>query len=201
MNERTLTSVLAMRLGLLVVATALGASLVGCGPTGSPEPRRSSTASPPMVAPSPIPQYRDRGVPRRVRVPAIGVDAEVEQLGLAADGSQEVPASLHTIGWWRDGARPGQSGNVVLVGHTARTLEGVFDDLGRVSVGDEVIVHADDIARYRVVSTEEIPVEDFRDHVAGIYRRSGYAGMVLMTCSGWDGQRYDTTTVVRARLT
>lgn len=133
-------------------------------------------------------------------MPAIGVDAEVEQLGLAEDGSQEVPASLHTVGWWRDGARPGQSGNVVLVGHTARTLEGVFDDLGRLRVGDEILVQADDVVRFHVVSTEEIPVADFHDHVAGIYRRSGYAGMVLMTCSGWDGQQFETTTVVRARM-
>jgi len=152
------------------------------------------------VAPSPGPEQRDRGVPRRLQVPAIGVDAAVERVSLAADGSQEVPGSLHKVGWWRSGSRPGGQGNVVLVGHAARTRDGVFDDLGLVGVGDEIVVHADEVVRYRVVATDVIPVEAFVDQATDIYRTTGDAGVVLMACSGWDGQEYATTTVVRAIL-
>ncbi|MDT0203089.1 class F sortase [Nocardioides sp. AE5] len=191
---------------MTLVASAL--LVAGCGhepsaPEAPAGPATHATVVPP-TSPSPTstPAHRDLGPPTRLSIPRIDVDTTVEHLGLAEDGSQEVPHSLATVGWWREGATPGGEGNVVLVGHTASSADGVFDDLGRLRPGDRFTVTATDgSATYVVTESYEIRNEEFADHASEIYRITGAPGAVLMTCSTWNGHTYETTTVVHARRT
>ena len=52
-----------------------------------------------------------------VEVPAIGVDAQVVNLGLSPDGTLEVPQEYDVAGWYSLGPRPGEVGPAVIVGH------------------------------------------------------------------------------------
>ncbi len=164
-------------------------AVTGPGPAASPSsaPRRRAA-------------IRDVGSPQRLRVPSIGVSAPVVALGTSADGSQQVPATLTEASWWRHGPPPGSPGATVLAGHTAREADGVFDDLGELARGDRFrIKGSDGTVTYEITRTREVPVEDFADHAAQIYRDTGPSGAVLMTCSSWDGVDYATTTVVWGR--
>lgn len=133
-------------------------------------------------------------------IDGIGVKADVEAMGMAADGSQEVPDGLDVTGWWQDGSRPGHDGNVVLVGHTSTSGSAVFNDLHRLRRGDRVQLRATGgTTRYEVVSVTEVTNADFADHADQIYRTHGAPGLVLMTCSSWNGKSYESTTIVHAR--
>jgi hypothetical protein len=64
-------------------------------------------------------------VPVRLRIPAIGVNAEVVPVGVAVGGSLGIPGSPSVVGWWAGGGSPGQpSGATVLVGHVDSAARG-----------------------------------------------------------------------------
>lgn len=51
-------------------------------------------------------------VPIRLSIPSAGIEASIEGVGRS-----EWPASDMDVGWFEDGARPGEPGNAVLIGH------------------------------------------------------------------------------------
>lgn len=150
---------------------------------------------PPEVAPF---------VPMRLVAPSIGIDAQVEQVGLNQSGNMRAPTSVSTVAWYKDGPRPGESGNTVIAGHlnNAIGLSGVFERLGDLRVGDTVTVEGQSgTARYivralTVYDAEAAPTER-------IFATEGPSMLILITCDGaWDhGTRsYDKRLVVEAEL-
>jgi sortase (surface protein transpeptidase) len=85
-----------------------------------------------------------RSTPVRVRIPSIGVTANIISVGLNAKGEVAVPslATPMLAGWYDRGAAPGQPGAAVLLGHvdSAATGPAVFYKLGDLRPGDLVYV-------------------------------------------------------------
>jgi sortase (surface protein transpeptidase) len=142
--------------------------------------------------------------PTRLRIPAIGVSATVTSLGIKADQTVEVPENPAQVGWYRLGARPGQDGSAVLLGHVDST-EGpaVFYRLRSLTRGDEVDVRAADgsTTRFEVTSIATYANEDFP--AQKVYRTTGSPGLALVTCGGrYDAARggYQSNVVVYATL-
>lgn len=187
-----LATVTAAILAAVAVASFL---LLGDG-EDAPAPRATATES---AQPSPSPDPAGVGEPTNLRIPAIDVDAGVVPVGTTADNAQEVPASLTLTGWWRDGVKPGDPGNAVIVGHTASADDGVFDELVDVKPGDEVVVTGQDgRVTFRVDEVKSVPVTDFAQIADEVYRGFGPTGLVLMTCGDWNGELFETTVVVSA---
>lgn len=184
-----------------MAAAVLVAVVIGLG-RGEPTPRAATEASPTTSAPPTVAPF-DAGVPERLRVEEIGVEAPVLAMGTAPDGSQEVPATLTDTSWWRHGSHPGTAGNTVITGHAAHksTDDGVFDDLGTLSRGDEFEVTGENgVVTYTVTGSDEIDTEDFADYAERIYSDDGQPGAVLMTCGSWNGQVWETTTIIWADM-
>jgi hypothetical protein len=80
--------------------------------------------------------------PRRLRIPSIGVDSPVVELGFTDKGEWELPNE--EVGWYRHTAPPSAAGNAVLVGHLNSPwgLPRVFARLKDVRVGDVVEVES-----------------------------------------------------------
>lgn len=185
---------LAVLLGVL--ALVLGAS-AWVGLTRHPEepvraaPPQATTVPAPVVpeplAPEPVAADQDAR-PTHLRIPAIDVSATVTSLGIRADQQVEVPDNPDEVGWYRLGARPGQDGSAVLLGHVDST-EGpaVFHRLRSLEPGDEVEVVGTDgsVTRFEVTSTATYANEDFP--AQRVYRPTGRPGLALVTCGG----RYD----------
>lgn len=159
-------------------AGALFPTLSGVARTGSaPFPR--AAASPP---PADLPEGVE---PSRLVIPAIGVDAEVVDLGLNDDNSVEVPEDYSRTGWVRHTPSPGQLGSSVIVGHIDST-EGpaVFHRLDQLRAGDRIQVRGDDgnLVVFAVDSVDEYPKAafPFRD-VFGYVRQPA---LRLVTCGG-----------------
>ncbi len=97
------------------------------------------------------------GQPVRLKIPAINVDAAVEQVGQTPDGSMDVPKNFDNTAWYDLGARPGERGNAVVAGHVDSTHgKAVFWDLSKLVGGDQIIVVGDDnVERTFVVTASE----------------------------------------------
>jgi sortase (surface protein transpeptidase) len=118
-------------------------------------------------------------------VPAIGVDSELMALGLAADGSLEVPPDGFPAGWFTGAPIPGEIGPAVMAGHVDWDgSPGVFYDLRSLRPGDEIIVtRADGSAVvFGVVSVDQFPKDAFPTDA--VYGDLGHAALRLITCGG-----------------
>jgi sortase (surface protein transpeptidase) len=138
----------------------------------------------------------------RVRIPGIGVDATVEQLGLNPDGTVAVPADPSDAGWYRYSASPGQLGPAVLLGHVDADRIGpaVFYRLGKLVPGDRVEVTRSDgtVATFLVSSVVEFAKTAFPTDA--VYGPTNQPALRLITCGDWDAatHSYRGNTVVFA---
>src|SRR5438105_7503549 len=81
------------------------------------------------------------GAPRRVVIPAIGVNSSLVPLGLNPDGTMEVPAVFNEAGWFTGGPKPGDPGPAVIAGHvSSRAGPAVFYRLAGLRPGDVIQV-------------------------------------------------------------
>ncbi|URM91471.1 class F sortase [Streptomyces sp. MRC013] len=125
--------------------------------------------------------------PARVRIPRVGVDAPVTGLGLAPDGSLEVPPAgdRNVAGWYEGGTPPGARGTAIMAGHVD-TEEGpaVFYALGALKKGDRVEVARLDgrTAVFTVDAVEVYDNDDFPDDK--VYGPSDRAELRVITCGG-----------------
>jgi len=135
--------------------------------------------SPAVVDPATVP------APVSVAVPAIGVQSDLTELGIAADGSAEVPEDFDLAGWFSGGGRPGSRGPTVLLGHVDSTAgPAVFYDLRDLAPGDvvEVTVADGSIARYAVTGSEQFPKDQFP--TAAVFGATTEDVLRLVTCTG-----------------
>ncbi len=143
-------------------------------------------------------------VPARLKVPGLGIDAKVEEVGTRADGAMGTPADFMNVGWWSEGSRPGGEGNAVFAGHVnnALTQSGVFEHLSQIHKGDYVTV-SDANGRTRVYEVSEVTLyEPDRAPLREIFATTGPSRLVLITCEGaWvaSEREFDKRLVVVAR--
>lgn len=165
----------------------------GGGGAGVVEPTTGPVPSaPPVAGPG-------RGRPVRIEIPMIDVSARVVAIVTVADVLTP-PDNVRVVGWWEDGAQPGDPrGTVLMTGHTFSRGDGVFDHLGEVAPGARVrVATVEGVLLYRVESVVEHPREQIVELAPRLFSGSSRPQLVLTTCSGYDGEHYRMTTVVRA---
>jgi hypothetical protein len=119
-----------------------------------------------------------------LRIARLHVSAPIVRVRVH-DGVMGVPRDPKLVGWWRDGAAPGDSsGTAVIVGHV--NYAGVPGALGRVPElrpGDrlELSEPGADL-RYRVAAVRAYPKA--RGLPASAFTRTGSPRLVLITCGG-----------------
>ncbi|GGN76644.1 class F sortase [Streptomyces albiflavescens] len=186
---------------------AMAALLVGCGGHGADRATTAHRRSTPPPSPSPDKAVHalGRSVPVTLRIPAIGVDTPVIQLGLASDGSVQVPpiAAHDRAGWYRHSPTPGRIGPSVILGHvTVGTYgDGVFRHLARLRRGDRIVVRLENgtTAEFAVTSVRTVAKAEFpADAVYGDVDRPE---LRLITCGGSrTGDGYLDNVIVFAAL-
>ncbi|MFE1989963.1 class F sortase [Streptomyces parvulus] len=193
--------------GRALAVVALAVLLAGCG--GGPGEETTAKDRPATTAPSaPVAEPArplERSVPVGLRIPAIGVDTPVLRLGLAADGTVEVPPVTDDdrAGWYRHSPPPGQVGPSVLLGHvTVGTHgDGVFRHLARLHRGDRIETRLENgtaagftVTAVRTVRKAEFPTDD-------VYGNVDRPELRLVTCGGpLTGGEYRDNVIVFARL-
>jgi sortase A len=144
-------------------------------------------------------------VPVRIKIPSIGVDANVEQVGLKADGSMDTPKDFGDTAWYKDGPLPGTAGNAVIDGHVnnALTKAGVFENLSKVNAGDYVSVYdaQGHALLYSITRVVDYPYDNAP--LAEVFSSQGPSQLVIITCDGdWvsSAHSYNQRLVVYAVL-
>jgi sortase (surface protein transpeptidase) len=121
----------------------------------------------------------------QIRVPAIGVRAQVIELGLNRDRSLQVPSRASQAGWWSGGSFPGRRGPAVIAGHVeSRAGAGVFARLGELRAGDRVLVGRPGrrATAFVVERSERAPKRRFP--TVRVYGRTRGSTLRLITCGG-----------------
>jgi len=168
-RRKTPDPALALALCVLAALVALALSIGGLSLTAA----TTSPAPPPLV---------------RLLVPAIGINAPIESVGVRTDGTMETPrqSPWNDVGWYNAGPRPGEQGSAVIAGHLDRPggNPAVFWHLRDLHVGDTVqVVDAQGktlhfhVTRIGFYPPQEAPVQDIYGNTAGRF-------LNLMTCAG-----------------
>lgn len=197
-------------------ATALAAVLLVGGvahenavaPTGhEASTARAAVVAPPRDATGPQPHRASPdgrsasrgGDPRRLVIPRLGVDAAV--VAKTADGGTFVaPDDAQVLGWWADGARPGdRRGSALVAGHTLHGNRGALHDLEKLAVGDRISVAADtNVVRYQVRSVVVLTKRQVAARAARLFSQDVPGRLVVVTCEMWNGRRFVGNAVVTA---
>lgn len=126
----------------------------------------------------------------RLRIPAIKVEANIEEVGVNPKGEMDVPSNISEVGWFDLGPKPGEKGSAVISGHFdgKNNEDGVFIDLYKLKVGDKVYVEDSE------GSSSSFVVRETRTYVPGyaddVFSKGEGVHLNLITCDGiWDGSK------------
>jgi sortase (surface protein transpeptidase) len=228
------TAALALLLGACAQRTAAGAGAPGSAPAPAttipavPAPPDATASAPPDASAStasaasvlsasakalrmevaPLPsQVTSPGPPSppvRVSIPVIGVRSSLVRLGLATDGSMEVPVRYGQAGWFAQGTLPGETGPAVIAGHLdSERGPAVFYRLRDLRRGDTIQVDRADGVRLRFVVEERVQYPKASFPPEAVFGPVPWATLRLVTCGGeFDRARrsYRDNVVVYARL-
>jgi LPXTG-site transpeptidase (sortase) family protein len=187
---------IALAAGLVVIVSGIGGLLLTRHSTPALRPVAAATqavgggaalpaptgpiVAPPESAP-PTPVAR----PVSIAIPLIRVKTNLITLGLASDGSMQVPSSTTAAGWYTGSPRPGGVGSSIIVGHIdSLTGPGVFYRLPQLHAGDSVYVKRTDgtTAEFRVTSVQTYLKDHFPTQT--VYGPTPDAELRLITCGG-----------------
>ena len=181
---------IAFAAGLVVIVGGTAGLLLARHPTPALRPVAAGVAAlpvptGPIVAPPPSAAARVPG-PVSLTIPLIGVKTNLITLGLAADGSMQVPPLSATVaGWFTGSPRPGAVGSSIIVGHIDnKQRHGVFYRLPELKSGDDVFVKRADgtTAEFRVTEVQTYLKDHFPTQT--VYGPTPDAELRLITCGG-----------------
>ena len=142
-----------------------------------------------------------QGPPTNIRIPKIKVNTTIVPLAVDSSGALEPPPNFTQVGWYAQGAAPGDVGPAVLAGHYDNTISGtVFYRLRLLNNGDHVqIERGGTWIDFTVLYRGEYSKQDFPTNL--VYGPTPDAELRLITCGGTFNGRvgsYDDNIVVYA---
>lgn len=129
------------------------------------------------------------GLPIRLKIPEINVDASIEYVGLKANGEMDVPKDPAAVAWLQIGNRPGDIGSAVIAGHYGIWRNGketVFNNLNKLKRGDNIYVEDEKGMIITFVVREKRSYSANADASSVFTSSNGKSHLNLVTCQGWD---------------
>jgi len=139
--------------------------------------------------------------PARIAIPAIGIDATIESIGII-NGVMQTPENAWNVGWYQETSLAGGSGNAVFAAHRDWWSVGpvVFFRLNELAYGDTITVTGSDGEQVTYLVTEAYSVPAGANFTPVISSGDGET-ITLITCTGnWDGSEYSDRLIVRGVL-
>jgi len=135
--------------------------------------------------------------PVRLIIPAIDINAPVEDVGTQANADLATPTQnpWQDVGWYNLGPHPGERGSAVIDGHLDRPggFPAVFWNLRDLHVGDDVLVKNASgktlrfqVTRIELYEPQNAPIQDIFGNWGGTF-------LNLITCAGdWIPSQHQT---------
>jgi sortase A len=147
----------------------------------------------------------ESGIPERLIIPALSVDAAVQRVGIGKSGNMAVPTNYTDVGWYKYGAKPGEQGNAVFDGHLDNGFgnPGVFRNLHTLNRGDLIYVKTIQgiHVQFAVTNIERVDANTLSTDT--VFDDEGKPKIKLITCEGdWDPQTktYSERLIVTAEV-
>lgn len=144
-------------------------------------------------------------LPIGIKIPAIGVNAHIESVGLTKSGDMDVPKDRLNVALYKFGAYPGDIGTAVIAGHYGwkNNERSAFDDLHKIHEGDRIYIE-DEEKKIATFEVYKIQIFDRKADTGPIFNSpDGGSYLNLITCNGaWNrfSRNYDKRLVVFTRL-
>jgi len=159
----------------------------------SPSAKASASG---VVIPTSVlkPKVMPRSLPTHIRVPSVGIDADLVSTGLDQKGSIAMPNSVDIGALYNGSPTPGQLGPAIIAGHVDNYYQGdgAFFPLRNTQVGDLIYVDRADntTAAFKVVDIKQVPQANFPSQE--VFGNINYAGLRVITCGGaFNHQTYE----------
>jgi LPXTG-site transpeptidase (sortase) family protein len=171
-----------------LLASCAASARLGANPNTSASPTTNTAG---VIPDTPAPSGATAGVnhgqvrPLRLRIPAIGVDTQLEKLGVTSGGRLQPPVNPQRAGWFPGSSVPGELGPAVLAGHRDSLVgPAVFWHLTDLRLGDSVIVTRSDgvTVRFEVAQIRRVPRANFPTEQ--VYGATPDRMLRLITCGG-----------------
>lgn len=138
------------------------------------------------------PKQEISGLPIRLKIPKIKVDAAFESVGLTAQSAIGVPKNPVNAAWYNLGPRPGEAGNAVITGHYGPWKNGaksVFNNLNKLRAGDKIYVE-DDKGIVTAFIVRGMRSFGEKDDASSIFTANDSGShLILITCEGvWNSK-------------
>jgi LPXTG-site transpeptidase (sortase) family protein len=126
------------------------------------------------------------GLPLRLKIPKINVDAAIEYVGLTPDGAMDIPKSPDEVVWFELGQRPGENGSAVIAGHYGWKdgKAAAFDNLDQLRKGDKLYIEDDKGVIISFVVRESRKYDPSADASEVFSLNDGKSHLNLITCEG-----------------
>lgn len=127
------------------------------------------------------------GLPLRLKIPVINVNAVISSVGLTSQGAMGSPKGFADVVWFKLGPRPGDNGSAVMAGHYGLWKNGkgsVFDNLYKLRKGDKLYVEDDKGNIISFVVRESRSYDVNADASEVFSSNDGKAHLNLITCEG-----------------
>jgi len=126
------------------------------------------------------------GLPVRLIIASIGVNAAIEPVGLGSDGAMGTPKIPRNTAWYMPGPKPGETGSAVIDGHVNwwNGAASAFAKLSKIKPGDMITVQNDlgNSTTFKVSHIERYDVA--ADPTDVFISNDGQAHLNLITCIG-----------------
>ena len=125
------------------------------------------------------------GLPARLVIPKLNVNARVELMGVTSSGAMDVPSDITEAGWYKYGAHPGDDGSAVISGHLdgIHGEPGVFLNLRNLRVADNFSV-LDDSGKTTQFIVRYIRTYDQNEQPNEVFHSQQGSHLNLITCTG-----------------
>lgn len=165
---------------VILLVVLMGGVILSAGQPGvSTESRDQTSPTTPTTRPA-----LTRSEPQLLVVPAMNLRTRLTQLGIDEDDMMELPP-LRRAGWFTQSSTPGENGPTVIAGHIRGPRQaGVFAELGRLEVSDDISVRRADgkVVVYEVTDITRYPAGEFPANE--VYAASESPALRLITTGG-----------------
>lgn len=130
------------------------------------------------------------GLPVRIKIPKLRVDAGFQYNGLKSDGTMEIPDNITDVGWFTGSPHPGEKGASVVTGHVAQirggimTKPGVFYNLNELRAGDPIYIQNDKGNTLTFVVRESRSYDPSADATPVFTAKDSGIHLNIITCEG-----------------
>lgn len=126
------------------------------------------------------------GLPKRITIPSINVEASIEYVGVDSDGAMDIPKDPGNVAWYAPGQRPGENGSAVIAGHYGwkNDIPVAFDNLYKLQKGDEITVQDEQGVITTFIVRESRSYDPKADALDVFSSSDGKAHLNLITCEG-----------------